>query len=83
MFFFDLVGTIAVLYPTTEQGKAEIKREAVAPKTPRTPYPRLQSPALSLGHPKRRDIENDAYDDDPTPNHENRKKYSDLRQSMR
>ena len=35
-------GTLAVLYPTTQSGKEEIK----PPKAPRTPYPRMKSPRL-------------------------------------
>jgi len=37
-------GTLAVLYPTTQQGISEKEKVAKVVPTPRTPYPRLQSP---------------------------------------
>lgn len=46
--FLVLVGTLAVIYPTTEQYKAEQKKklENEKSKTPRTPYPRMKTPRL-------------------------------------
>lgn len=37
-------GTIAVLYPTTKQGIEEKNEENRVVRTPRTPYPRMQTP---------------------------------------
>jgi len=42
--FLVAAGTVAVLYPTTQQGQNEQAKEAQMIKTPRTPYPRMQTP---------------------------------------
>jgi hypothetical protein len=43
--FLVIAGTVAVLYPTTKQGRREVKKEAATPRrTPRlSPYPRMRS----------------------------------------
>ena len=48
--FLVIVGTLAVLYPTTPQYQAEQKRKQVLAErkiqTPRTPFPRMRTPRL-------------------------------------
>lgn len=54
--FLVIVGTLAVLYPTTPQYQAEQKKKEVLqktrPQTPRTPYPRMKTPRLELRPPR-------------------------------
>jgi drug/metabolite transporter (DMT)-like permease len=56
--FLVIVGTMAVLYPTTPQYQAEQKRkqklQEAQQATPRTPFPRMRTPRLQR-HPNRRD----------------------------
>ena len=63
---FVIAGTLAVLYPTTpqylaEQNKKKAIEESKA-ETPRTPFPRLQSPRLHHRHSNK--VDNDDTDDD-------------------
>lgn len=56
--FLVIVGTLAVLYPTTPQYQAEQKRkeqlQQAKVETPRTPFPRMATPRLQRPHAKER-----------------------------